>query len=656
MREVRQTYAVPEHAHQSRLADFMAYARQHTGLPLADWAQLSHWSSERYLDFWRLLFSYFSPIHEGTPEPVCVGDAIETASFFPKVRLNYAENLLRARGDDERVVLRDLGESGPLGRRTRGTLRAEVLGLAGGLAALGINTQSRVCALARNQSSSILACLASASLGASWSSVAPDMGPDSVLSRFGPLAPELLFAHTHQELQGQSRPLSGLIRTVLEAVPSIRVLVILDDGELDFTPEVPVFRLSALTKSKPIASFARVPFNHPLFVMFSSGTTGSPKCIVHGHGGTLIEHYKELALHTDLRRDDTLCFITGAGWMMWNWVMSTLVTDADVILFDGSVSYPEPDSFLQHIAHAGVTVLGASPAYLRYLDEAQIVAIERCDLSRLRAILSTGSILFDDQFDYVERSFGKVALQSISGGTDILGCFVLGNPLLPVYRGESQSISLGLDVRARDGDENLRVGNGELVCINPYPSRPTGLFGDPDGRRFHDAYFSQHEGLWTHGDLIELTDRGTARILGRSDGVINVRGVRIGPAEIYGIVGRLPEVVEAMAVDQEAPTVPGGKKLVLLVVLRPGLVLDRSLGFRIKRELRDKAGQTHVPDVLLQVDMLPQTHNGKRSERALQDLLSGRRPRNWAALKNHGALHALLAFPELEINPELLKH
>ncbi|WP_420466502.1 acetoacetate--CoA ligase [Panacagrimonas sp.] len=646
----------PEAAAASRMADFASYCSRRAGLPLQDWTSLSTWSAQAYEQFWPTLLDYLDPLREGASLPVCTDTAVESAIFFPGLRLNYAENLLRAPAGEpvDKIVLTALDEAGGRADYTRAQLRRQSFGLGQALRELGMKVGSRICALARNDASAIVACLGSASIGACWSSVSPDLGPDSILTRFGPLEPELLFANTHLRLQGQKRSTGVLVRQLLERIPSIRVLVLLDDDALDFEPTLPVLRLSALIAKPPLERVVRVPFNQPLFVLFSSGTTGAPKCIVHGHGGTLLEHLKELVLHTALTPQDTICFVTSTGWMMWNWLISGLATGARVVVYDGSVSYPEPDSLLQALAADGVTVFGTSPAYLRFLQDSEIVPRERFAWPTLRAMLSTGSILYDDQYDFVERAFGRLPLQSISGGSDIIGCFVLGNPMLPVHRGEAQCVSLGLDVRARDGEQNLTQGTGELVCAKPFPSRPVGLHADPGGDRFHNAYFAQNDGVWTHGDLIELTERGGARILGRSDGVLNIRGIRIGPAEIYGIVGRIEQVVESMAVDQEDVTVPGGRKLVLLVVLKPGITLDKPLTFAIKRELKSKAGMTHVPDLILQVEQLPQTHNGKRSERAVQDLLNGRCPRNLSAIKNPEALSALLAFPELNIAPKLL--
>ncbi|MEA2450849.1 MAG: acetoacetyl-CoA synthetase, partial [Thermoleophilaceae bacterium] len=400
-----------------------------------------------------------------------------------------------------------------------------------------------------------------------------------------------------------------------------------DDGPVPPGIRVPVHRLSEMAGGSS-GAFERFPFNHPLFVMFTSGTTGRPKCIVHGAGGTLLEHVKEHRLHVDLRARDRLFFHTSAAWMMWNWQLSALACGVEIVLYDGPLS--SPSTLWQIVSEGRVSVFGTSPPYLQLCEDSGYAPQGELELTDLRAVLSTGSILHDWQYDWVDENVGALPVQSISGGTDIVGCFVLGSPNLPVQRGWLQCRSLGMDVQAQ---------GGELVCRNPFPSRPLGLLGDDDGRRFHEAYFEQNPGVWTHGDLIEFDEHGHARMHGRSDGVINVHGLRIGPAEIYRAIGAVDEVAEAMAVEQD-------ERLVLLVVLRPGTELDGRLVVRIRREIARNASPLHVPELVVRVDQLPTTHSGKRSERAARDALCGAEWANVTALANPESLGAIRAAVE----------
>ena len=380
-----------------------------------------------------------------------------------------------------------------------------------------------------------------------------------------------------------------------------------------------------------------LPFNHPLFVLFSSGTTGRPKGIVHGAGGTLLEHVKEHRLHTDLRAGDLLFYQTSLAWMMWNWQLSALASGAGILCYDGAVT--SPDALWRIVASERVTVFGTSPAYLQLCEELHYSPAVSLDLTALRAVLSTGSILHDHQYDWVREHVGDLPLQSISGGTDIVGCFVLGNPNLPVERGTIQCRSLGLDVRARPATSTPDCdGIGELVCCNPFPSRPLGFVADPDGARFHDAYFAANPGMWTHGDLTEIDDLGRIRMHGRSDGVLNVNGVRIGPAEIYRVLSEIAEVHEAMAVQQDLPS---GSRVVLFVVLRAPARLDAALVVRLRRELARRASPLHVPKVIVEVDELPRTHSGKLSERAARDAVNDVPVVNAGALANPWSLDGL---------------
>jgi acetoacetyl-CoA synthetase len=530
-------------------------------------------------------------------------------------------------------------------------LRSRVEAAARALRARGIGVGDHVVAIARNDDAAIVACLAATGLGATWSSIGPDQGPEAMLARFRQLDPCLLFAVGSQPYQGASRSLRERLEAVVAGLPSVRALVSLDGdvAALDGLDR-PVLTLAGLESEGAAGEsfpWPCVPFNHPLFVMFSSGTTGAPKCIVHGVGGTLLEHLKEQRLHSDFQSGDRLLFTTSCGWMMWNWQLSALASHTTIVAYDGSPTYPTLDALWRVVAEEGVTVFGTSPAFLGYCRDTAIVPREVVDLAALRAMQSTGSVLGERLYDWVAQNVKPLPLQSISGGTDILGCFVLGNPLLPVRRGEAQSVSLGMDVRSLRTDSLAGDGVGELVCGNPFPSRPLGLFNDPGGERFHQAYFAQNEGLWTHGDFLVLTPHGGARILGRSDGVMNIRGIRIGPAEIYTILLDIPEVRHAMAVEQQAPEDPGGTRLVLLLVLRDGVILDRPLTLRIKKEIAQRSSMIHVPAVMVAVEDLPATHNGKMSERAARDAVNGKIPANLAALRNPACLEALRTHPDL---------
>lgn len=458
-------------------------------------------------------------------------------------------------------------------------------------------------------------------------------------------------------------PYHGLERNNRERVaeitgrlPTVERVVALDNNSIQTNgPPVELFCtwLGSPALEGPFETF---PFNHPALILFSSGTTGLPKCIVHGAGGTLLEHLKEHQLHCDVGPGDRVLYHTTTGWMMFNWLVSALAAGAAVVLYDGSVSHPEPDALFRRVSEQGVTVFGTSPAYLQYCRDAGVCPREALSLDKLRLLLSTGSVLFESLFDWVGENVGNIPIHSISGGTDIVGCFVLGSPNVPVYKGESPAISLALDVRAAvSTDQGVEIkslpteGNitGELVCATPFPSRPLGLFGDIDGSRFDAAYFADHPGVWTHGDTIELTSRGTARILGRSDGVLNVRGIRIGPGEIYRVVELFPEVAACCAIEQKAPAEPAGSRMVLLLQMAAGVELSRPLTLKIKKELSTRASPAHVPGLIVQVSDLPRTHNGKLSERAARDAANGEPVKNRASIKNAACLDEIAGHPDI---------
>jgi len=651
---------------RSQVTHFMRFCEKSAGIQLKDEAALQLFSTENHRAFWALFLDWSELDVEGSPEPVCLGDECETAVFFPELQLSFVKNLLLSRSEDERLrpALTACSESGERTVLTRAELTDRVLSLAAELSRRGLGSGDRVVAVASNTAETVVACLAATALGAVWSAVAPDLGVAAIADRFAQLEPTWLFFQGAYVYHGQSRIIVDRVGELLSLLPTVRNAVSLAGDHCPTPP--PGRELSMLVVERLIAAgdratfptletLPRFPWNHPLFILFSSGTTGRPKCIVHGAGGTLIEHVKEHRLHSGLSSLDTLYFHTTCGWMMWNWQLSALASGTHVVLYDGSVSFPEEGALWRMVERERVTVFGTSPGYLQFTRDAEIEPRLSCDLSALRSMMSTGSVLPPALHGWAREHVKEVPLSSISGGTDIIGCFLLGHPNLPVYEGELSSLSLGLDVRALGGNPAAAsaedaVSYGELVCVNPFPSRPLGLYGDENGELFHKAYFSQNPNVWTHGDLLELTARGTGRIHGRSDGVMNIRGIRIGPAEIYAVMQSFPEIAESLAVEQVAPEEPGGSRLVLLIVLREGERLRSALVRRIRKELTERCSAAHAPSIIVDVEDLPTTHSGKRSERAARDAINGRAVLNIGALKNPETVRILREHPSLRID------
>lgn len=602
---------------KTQASEFAHFCASRTDEEFASAQAFHRFSVERFRDFWGLFLEWADPLRSGDADPVCTDGRCEFASFFPNLRLNYAENLLEARSpeQDQQIALVAMHGDGSRQEITRRELRARVRSAAAHFRALGIGEGDRVVAIAANNPEAVVGALATAALGATFSSAAPEMGAPAILARFEQLSPKLLLGD----------PGSENVAAVARSLPSLRAVVALDD-------------LADAPPAEPLPEgWQRFPFNHPLFILFTSGTTGPPKCIVHGAGGTLIEHLKEHRLHCDLGPRDTLFFQTSAAWMMWNWQLSALACGARIVLYDGPLN--DAGTLWRIVAEEEVTVFGTSPPYLQLGQDSGYSPRREAPSPSLRSVLSTGSVLRDWQYDWVAEEVGRVKLQSISGGTDIIGCFALGHPELPIRRGMLQCRSLGLDVQALPSDGTPGDSAvGELVCRNPFPSRPLGLLGDEDGSRFHQAYFAENEGVWTHGDLIEFDADGQVRIHGRSDGVLNIQGVRIGPSEIYQALHEVPEVREAMAVEQRRDE---GARLVLLVVLREGAELDGGLRRRIRSTIARQTTALHVPELVVAVEELPITHSGKRSERAGRDAVEGREAANARALANPEALRQI---------------
>ncbi|SAK44630.1 acetoacetyl-CoA synthetase [Caballeronia pedi] len=637
----------PERGTPSQMTVFTAALQARTGRSFDDYAALHDFSVREYRTFWKYFMQWPPGLTwSGEAEPVCVGDICEHASFFPRVTLNYAENLLglSIAGADAPALTACHADGRRL-RFTRGELRERVARLADALTHLGMREGDRVAAVMRNDADAIVTALAVTAIGATLSTAAPEMGIETLLDRFTQLEPRFLFAHSAAKPFDTGTPLAQKISRLADALPTLAGIVSLDGDPSAVHATPPVNSLDALVAAgdPQRVQWKHFGFNHPLFVMFSSGTTGKPKCIVHGTGGSLIEHLKEHRLHCDLRPGDRMFFHTSCAWMMWNWQLSALASGVEIVTYDGPIA--SVDTLWRLVAEERINVFGTSPAYLKMCEDGGLVPSREFDLSALHSMMSTGAILFDAQFEWVRDNVKPLRLQSISGGTDILGCFVLGNPNLPVYAGEAQCKSLGLDVQAWC-DGARAQGVGELVCVKPFPSRPLGFLNDPDGERFHKAYFSANAGVWTHGDQIEFPPRGTARLHGRSDGVLVVRGINVGPGEIYRVLNDIPEIRDGIVVQQRIRET-GIERLVLLVTLKPGAQLNGPLIARIRRDLVRRTSAAHVPDVIAAVDDLPVTHSGKLTEAAVRNAVNGLDVTNAAALRNPASLDAIRAHPAL---------
>jgi acetoacetyl-CoA synthetase len=612
---------------------------------VTDYAALYRWSIERPAEFWEALWAFAEVAGERGDGPALEhGERMPGARWFRGSRLNFAENLLRGPDAEPALVFRN--ERGARRELSRAELRSEVARVAAGLARDGVVAGDVVAGFLPNVPEAVIAMLAAASLGATWTSCSPDFGMAGVLDRFGQVKPKVLFTADGYFYAGKTIDSHAPVAGVLAALPGVARVVVVPYVEAAATGPPGSVRFADYGKAGAAPRFEGLPFDHPLYVLYSSGTTGVPKCIVHGAGGTLLQHLKEHLLHTDVKPGDRLFFFTTCGWMMWNWLVSGLAVGATVVLYDGSPLHPGPGVLWQMASEEGVTLFGTSPRYLAALEKAGYRPRDRHALAVLRTVLSTGSPLGPEQYDFVAEAVGPdVQLASISGGTDIVSCFALGNPLLPVYRGELQCRGLGMQVEVWDDDGRALTGKkGELVCAAPFPSMPVGFWNDPDGSRYRGAYFERFPGAWHHGDYAMLTERGGLVIYGRSDAVLNPGGVRIGTAEIYRQVEQLPEVLESVVVGQD---VGHDVRVVLFVRLRDGLVLDEVLRERIRRQIRANASPRHVPSVILQVPEVPRTLSGKVVELAVREAIHGRPVKNTDALANPAALEHFRNRPEL---------
>jgi acetoacetyl-CoA synthetase len=633
----------------SNINHFIQRVNRQWSAGIKDSPGLYEWSIREPEAFWKSVWDFCGVVSETRGRRTLVhGDRMPGAQWFPDARLNYAENLLRRRDDDTAIVFR--GEDKVRWRLSWRELYDAVSRTAQALEAAGIGEGDRVAAFMPNTPDTVIFMLAASSIGAIWSSCSPDFGAQGVLDRFGQIEPKVLFAVEGYHYNGKAHDTLPRIAEIVRNLPTLRKVVI--SSYTRERADIAAVR-DAVHLADFVAPFAagdiafrRLPFNHPLFILYSSGTTGVPKCIVHGAGGTLLQHLKEHQLHTDLKRGDRLFYYTTCGWMMWNWLVSGLATGATLLLFDGSPFYPRPEVLFDYADDEGMTVFGTSAKYIDALNKAGAKPMETHRLDSLASMASTGSPLVPESFDYVYRAIKKdLLLSSISGGTDIVSCFVLGDPTLPVYRGEIQRRGFGLKVEVFDDDGRSVVGDkGELVCTAPFPSMPIAFWNDDDGSKYRAAYFERFPGVWCHGDFMELTERGTAIIYGRSDATLNPGGVRIGTAEIYRQVEQLDEVVESLVIGQDWDN---DVRVVLFVRLRDGITLDDGLIRKIRDRIRANTTPRHVPAKVVQVADIPRTKSGKIVELAVRHIVHGRPVKNQEALANPEALEHFRSRVEL---------
>lgn len=633
---------------QSNLTAFAQRFRAKT-LPV-DYEALWQWSTDSPGEFWRAVAQFADLIAEGDFEPgIIPGRSMLDTEWFPGARLNYAENLLRSRPLDEEVIVFQ-AEDKANQRLDYKTLYDQVSVVAQALVKAGVGEGDRVAAVMPNCPQAVIAMLATTSLGAIWSSCSPDFGVSGIVDRFAQIEPKVLFLTQAYYYSGKKIDLGANNQSLSQQLSPEKIVVSSftgdaprDDGEAERIITWDRFTDGLLPET---IAFRRVAFSHPLFIMYSSGTTSKPKCIVHGHGGTLLQHLKEHQLHTDIGPGDRLFYYTTCGWMMWNWLVSGLASRATILLYDGSPFAPGAEVLFDYIDREKITHFGVSAKFIDACQKEGLSPATSHDLGSLRTLLSTGSVLGPASFDYVYAHIKQdPCLSSISGGTDILGCFALGNPWLPVYRGELQCRGLGMDVSVYDDSGEPVVGiKGELVCRRPFPSQPLGFWGDTSGKKYYEAYFSRFGNVWCQGDYVELTERNTMVFYGRSDAVLNPGGVRIGTAEIYRQVETIPEVLESIAIGQEWEN---DVRVVLFVRLRQGLELDEDLTKLIKITIRRNASPRHMPAMVIQVPDIPRTMSGKLVELAVKKVIHGEPVTNRDALANPDALEFYKNIPEL---------
>ncbi len=636
---------------ETNVAQFMGKVERDWGIPIPDSDALWQFSVEQPDKFWPSLVNDLGLIGEGWEGPVLEdAEKMPGARWFPEARFNFAENLLRHRGKRDAIVFH--GEDKVVRHLTHDQLHDEVSRMAQALQEMGLKAGDKVAGFVPNMPETIIAMLAATSLGAVWSSCSPDFGVRGVLDRFEQIEPRVLFAADGYHYNGKTHDSLGKLAEIAAQLPTLEKVVVFDYiGEKMDVSAIPHGvhwdRLTSPWQPQDIA-YVQLPFDHPLYIMFSSGTTGAPKCIVHTCGGSLLKYASEQPLHFDIKAEDRVFFFTTCGWMMWNWLVPNITWGATILLYDGSPFYPSPLALFDYAEEEKATLFGTSAKFLEALDNSGTRPIDSHPMRSLRMICSTGSALAPERFDFVYEAIkSDVHLVSMTGGTDIMGCFLAGDPTKPVWRGELQQAVYGMDVDIFDDDGHSLIGEkGELVCKTPFPSVPPGFLNDPDGSRYHSAYFDVFPNIWCHGDFIERTEHGGYVVYGRSDATLNPGGVRIGTAEIYRQVERLEEVEESIVIGQDWNF---DTRVILFVVLVDGLTLDEQLTEKIKKQVRDNCTPRHVPAKVIQVADIPRTKSGKITELAVRDVIHGREVKNKEALANAEALELFQNLAELQI-------
>ncbi len=626
--------------HQANLVTFMAKAGQRWGETFSDYKTLYDWSIREPDKFWLSMWDFSGIVAATQGERVLIdGDKMMDAKWFPDAQLNYAENLLCRRDDTEAIVF--WGEDRVRRRLSNAELYDQVSRLAQALKARGIREGDRVAGYLPNTPETVIAMLATASLGAIWSSCSPDFGAQGVLDRFGQIEPKAIIATEGYYYNGKKLDCLSKLSQVMADLESVETVIVVpytrERADISELPGAEHYADIIAENHGGEIHFTPMPFNHPLFIMFSSGTTGVPKCIVHGTGGTLIQHIKEHLLHTDIKENDRVFYFTTCGWMMWNWLVTALASKATLLLYDGAPFYPDGNVLFDYADTEAMTLFGTSAKFIDAAHKAGIAPIKTHRLEHLRTMTSTGSPLAPESFQYVYREIkNDIHLASISGGTDIISCFALGNPLDPVWPGELQALGLGMQVDVfNDDGKPVRGEKGELVCAAAFPSMPVSFWNDADGQKYRTAYFERFPGIWHHGDYVALTEHDGMIIYGRSDAVLNPGGVRIGTAEIYRQVEQMTEVEEAICVGQDWQ---GDVRVVLFVRLRTGLTLDEELTHLIRNNIRAKCTPRHVPAKVIQISDIPRTRSGKITELAVRAVIHGDVVKNMEALANPEAL------------------